>query len=57
MGTETDRTDAPRALRWIVWAIGQVGFPMVVAGYLLWAIGPKLDQIVRLLELLISLHK
>ena len=53
--SETQSREIPASVRWILYAISQVGFPVAVALVLLLSSGKKLDDIVAKLERLIVL--
>lgn len=53
--SETQSREIPASVRWILYAISQVGFPVAVALVLLLSSGKKLDDIAAKLERLIVL--
>ena len=53
MSGETDTRNIPTSVRWILYAVSQVGFPIAVALFLLLSVGKKLDDIAAKLDRLI----
>lgn len=43
-------TDLPDWLRWAVWALQQVGFPMAVAGWVLYRLNGKIGALTDALQ-------
>ena len=47
--------DTPAVVRWAVWFIERIGFPIAVAAYVLFSLGGKMDKIGEKLERLITI--